>query len=109
MSRVYRGGRSVHLRKAEKDWVGQIQGILTGRHLRRCIVSIRRVRNLCENRNSGRRLNSTTADETHQVRDLTASAEAESTLRRVKESPNAYPPLKSVADDLCFILNNCEV
>ena len=40
---------------------------------------------------------------------LTASATAKSFLRTVKESSNAYPPLKSVAEGLYFILNNCGV
>lgn len=34
---------------------------------------------------------------------------AKSILRTVKESSNAYPPLKSIAEHLYFILNNCEV
>ena len=34
---------------------------------------------------------------------------AESSLRGVRESANAFPPLKSVAGHLCFILDNCEV
>ena len=38
-----------------------------------------------------------------------ASATAKSFLRAVKESENAYPPLKYVAEGLYFILNNCEV
>ena len=38
-----------------------------------------------------------------------ASAAAKSTLYRVKESPNAYPPLKSIAASLWHILDNCEV
>ena len=58
---------------------------------------------------SGRCLNSTTADETQRDRHTIVSAEAKSALRRVKESSNVYLPLKSVAKDLCFILDNCEV
>ena len=52
---------------------------------------------------------SATLDATPRGRESTASAEARSTLRAVKESPNAYPPLKAVAEDLCFILDSCEV
>jgi len=39
----------------------------------------------------------------------TASATAGLLLRGVKESADAFPPLKSVAGGLCFILENCEV
>lgn len=39
----------------------------------------------------------------------TASATARSLLRTVKESSNAYSRLKSIAECLYFILNNCEV
>ena len=39
----------------------------------------------------------------------TASSEAKKTLRGVKESPNAYPLLRSIAEDLCIILDSCEV
>ena len=38
-----------------------------------------------------------------------ASATARSLLYTVKESSNAYAPLKSIAEGLYFILNNCEV
>ena len=31
------------------------------------------------------------------------------TLRGVKEAADAFPPLKSAAAALCFILDNCEV
>ena len=55
------------------------------------------------------RSDSAALDGTQQNREPTASAEAKSTLHKVKESPNAYPPLKSVARDLYFILDNCEV
>ena len=48
-------------------------------------------------------------EEAQQSRNSTASAEAKSTLRGMIESPNAYPPLKSIAEYLCFILDNCEV
>ena len=34
---------------------------------------------------------------------------AKSTLRRIAESSNIYFPLKSVAKDLCFVLDNCKV
>lgn len=49
------------------------------------------------------------ADDTQQNRESTALATAKSALYQVKESPNAYPPLKSLAGCLWYILNNCEV
>ena len=39
----------------------------------------------------------------------TASSSAKLVLRGVKESADAFPPLKSVAGFLCFVLENCEV
>ena len=39
----------------------------------------------------------------------TASATAKLLLRGVKESSDAFPPLKSVTGGLCFILENYEV
>ena len=39
----------------------------------------------------------------------TASASAKLLLRGVRDSADAFPPLKSVAGGLCFILENCEV
>lgn len=57
----------------------------------------------------GRNPNPATADEPQRNRKSTVYAEAKSTLRGVKESPNAYPPLRSIAEDLCCILDNCEV
>jgi len=56
-----------------------------------------------------RRPESFTVDETQPSRTLTVSDETKLILRGVKESPNAYPPLKSVAEVLCFVLDNCEV
>jgi len=38
-----------------------------------------------------------------------ATSGAKSFLQGVKESPDGFPPLKSVAESLCFILDNCEV
>ena len=38
-----------------------------------------------------------------------ASSAAKLTLRTVKETSDAFPPLKSVAGGLCAILDNCEV
>ena len=38
-----------------------------------------------------------------------ASSAAEMTLRGVKEAADAFPPLKSAAAALCFILDNCKV
>ena len=48
-------------------------------------------------------------DEDTSNRKSAASATAMSLLHRVKESSNAYAPLKSIAEGLYFILNNCEV
>ena len=39
----------------------------------------------------------------------TASATAKLFLHAVKDSADAFPPLKSVAGSLCFILDNYEV
>jgi len=39
----------------------------------------------------------------------TASASAKLLLRGVRDSADAFGPLKSVAGGLCFILENCEV
>ena len=39
----------------------------------------------------------------------TASATAKLLLRGVRDSADAFGPLKSVAGGLCFILENCEV
>ena len=39
----------------------------------------------------------------------TASASAKLLLRGVRDSADAFGPLKSVARGLCFILENCEV
>jgi len=39
----------------------------------------------------------------------TASATAKLLLRGVRDSADAFPPLKSAAGGLCFILENCEV
>ena len=40
---------------------------------------------------------------------FTASASAKLLLRGVRDSADAFGPLKSVAGGLCFILENCEV
>ena len=42
-------------------------------------------------------------------RKSTASASAKLLLRGVRDSADAFGPLKSVAGGLCFILENCEV
>jgi len=55
---------------------------------------------------SDRRSNSAAVDETKQSQKSTESAVAESILRRVKGSSKAYPPLRSVAEDLYIILGN---
>ena len=39
----------------------------------------------------------------------TASSSAKLALRAVRDSADAFGPLKSVAGGLCFILENCEV
>ena len=39
----------------------------------------------------------------------TASSSAKLVLRAVRDSADAFGPLKSVAGGLCFILENCEV
>jgi hypothetical protein len=39
----------------------------------------------------------------------TASATAKLLLRAVRDSADAFGPLKSVASGLCFVLDNCEV
>ena len=39
----------------------------------------------------------------------TASATAKLFLRGVRDSADAFGPLKSVASGLCFVLDNCEV
>jgi len=48
-------------------------------------------------------------DETKSNWKSTASATAKLLLRGVGDSADAFPPLKSVAGGLCFILENCEV
>ena len=40
---------------------------------------------------------------------VTASSSAKLVLRAVRDSADAFGPLKSVAGGLCFILENCEV
>lgn len=89
----------------------QTQEILMGRHLRQRIAFAHKVRNstIREDFYSGRRPNSLITDEIQQTQKSTASVEAKSTLRRVKESSYVYPPLKSIAKHLYFILDNCEV
>ena len=42
------------------------------------------------------------------LKSLTSST-AKLLLYGVKESSDAFPPLKSVAGGLCFIMDNCEV
>ena len=58
---------------------------------------------------SGQRPNFIAVDEVRRDRGSTASTEAKSILHKVKKSSNAYQPLKSVAEDLWLILDNCEV
>jgi hypothetical protein len=38
-----------------------------------------------------------------------ATSAAKLVLRGVKEAADAFPPLKSAAGALCFIVDNCEV
>lgn len=52
---------------------------------------------------------STAADESKPGWKSTAPASAKLLLRGVRDSADAFPPLKSVAGGLCFILENCEV
>ena len=49
------------------------------------------------------------ADENKSNRKSTSSASAKLLLRGVRDSADAFGPLKSVAGGLCFILDNCEV
>ena len=49
------------------------------------------------------------ADDPQRNQKSAASAAAKSTLYRVKESPKAYLPLKSIAGYLWYILDNCVV
>ena len=49
------------------------------------------------------------ADENKSDWKSTASASAKLVLRGVRDSADAFGPLKSVASGLCFILENCEV
>ena len=115
-TRGHRSG-SVNLREAmtmERDQVGGIrdQGVLGSENqLRQPMVSPRKVRDstLREKHYFYRGSNSVATDETQQNRKPTASPETKLILRRVKESPNAYAPLKSVAESLCFVLDSCEV
>ena len=51
----------------------------------------------------------TAADENKSDWKSTASASAKLVLRGVRDSADAFGPLKSVAGGLCFILDNCEV
>jgi hypothetical protein len=52
---------------------------------------------------------SAAADETESNWKSTTSATAKLLLRGVRDSADAFGPLKSVAGGLCFILENCEV
>ena len=49
------------------------------------------------------------ADEDGSDWKATVSASAKLLLRGVRDSADAFGPLKSVAGGLCFILENCEV
>ena len=49
------------------------------------------------------------ADKNKTSRKSTASATGKLLLRGVRDSADAFGPLKSVAGGLCFILENCEV
>ena len=51
----------------------------------------------------------TTANEKRSNWKSTASATAGLLLHGVRESADAFGPLKAVAGGLCFILENCEV
>ena len=52
---------------------------------------------------------SAVVDENKQDWGSTASASAKLLLRGVRDSADAFGPLKSVAGGLCFILESCEV
>jgi len=52
---------------------------------------------------------SAAADENKSDWKSTASASAKLLLRGARDSADAFPPLKSIAGGLCFILDNCEV
>ena len=52
---------------------------------------------------------SVAADENGQDWKTTASSSAKLILRGVRDSADAFGPLKSVAGGLCFILENCDV
>jgi len=54
------------------------------------------------------RVGAATSENTSDWRRTTSSA-AKLFLRTVKETSDAFPPLKSVAAGLCAILDNCEV
>ena len=58
---------------------------------------------------TGQYPNLANADGARQNRRSAVSATAKSVLYQIKESPNAYPPLKSIAGYLWHILNNSEV
>ena len=51
----------------------------------------------------------TAADDKKPNWKTTVSATAKLLLRGVRDSADAFGPLKSVAGGLCFILENCEV
>ena len=59
-----------------------------------------------ENQNVGA---SSGVDENRPDWKSTASSSAKLVLRAVRDSADAFGPLKSVAGGLCFILENCEV
>ena len=52
---------------------------------------------------------SAAVDEKRPDWESTASSSAKLVLRAVRDSADAFGPLKSVAGGLCFILENCEV
>ena len=52
---------------------------------------------------------SATGDEEKSNWKSTASATAKLILRGVRDSADAFGPLKAVAGGLCFVLDNCEV
>ena len=52
---------------------------------------------------------SAAAEESRPGWESTASSSAKLVLRAVRDSSDAFGPLKSVAGGLCFILENCEV
>lgn len=92
--------------------MGRIRRILKSHHrVHQPLVSPRMVRNpiLCRKCYPGQCLNLATADDARQNRKSAASVSARSILRTLQGSLLTYLPLKSVAESLLYILDNCKV